>query len=154
MRILERHDIPYQVVEFPDTMRDAEEIAATLGIPAYWVYKTLVIEPVGVPGSKPFLALLAADRQLDLKKMAAAAGCKKVAMASHSDAERLTGLKVGGISPLALLHKRWAVYLDQPATQLEYILISGGQRGVDLRVPTLRLIALIHAKIVDVSVTI
>jgi len=153
MRILEQHDIPYEVVEFPDTMRDAEAIAEALGIPPHMVYKTLVVEPVAVPGGKPFLVLLAADRQLDLKKMAAAAGCKKVALTSHKDAERLTGLKVGGISALALMHKHWAVYLDQPATQFEHILVSGGQRGIDLRVPTLRLIHLLRAKIVDVSTT-
>jgi Cys-tRNA(Pro)/Cys-tRNA(Cys) deacylase len=151
MRILEQHKIPYEVIEFPNSMRDAEEIAAVLGIPPHMVYKTLVVEAVNVPGSKPFLVLLASHRQLDLKKMAAAAGYKKVVMVAHKDAERLTGLQVGGISALALMHKNWNVYLDQEATQLEHIWVSGGQRGVDLKVPTSSLISLLRVKIVDVS---
>jgi Cys-tRNA(Pro)/Cys-tRNA(Cys) deacylase len=151
MRILEQHKIPYEVVEFPDTMRDAEEIAEVLGIAPHMVYKTLVVEPVGVPGAKSFLALIAADRTLDLKRMAMAAGYKKVGMAAHKDAERLTGLQVGGISALALMHKNWAVYIDQPATQLEHILVSAGQRGCDLRVPTTAFIQLVRAKVADVS---
>lgn len=151
MRILEQHKIPYEVVEFPDTMRDAEEIAEALGIPPYMVYKTLVVEPVGVPGAKPFLVLIASNRTLDLKRMAAVAGYKKVGMAAHKDAERLTGLQVGGISALALMHKNWAVYLDQPATQLEHILVSAGQRGYDVRVSTRAFVQLVRAKIAEVS---
>lgn len=149
MRLLEKHNVPYQVTEFPDTERDAEVIARILGVPAHMVYKTLVVEPVG--GGKPFLALLAADRHLDLKKMAVVAGFKKVSMAAHADAEKLTGLKVGGISALALTHKNWAVYLDEPAAELEHILVSAGQRGMDLRVPTAAFIRLTNAKLVDIS---
>ncbi len=149
MRLLEKHNIPYEVTEFPDTERDAEVIADILGVPAFMVYKTLVIEPVG--GGKPLLALLAADKHLDLKKLAAVSGHKKVGMAAHADAEKLTGLKVGGISALMLTHKNWPVYLDQPATELEHILVSAGQRGLDLRVPTAGLIRVVGAKVADIS---
>lgn len=150
MRLLEKHDIAYEVTEFPDTERDAEVIAGILGVPPAQVYKTLVVEPIG--GGKPFLALLAADRHLDLKKMALVSGHKKVGMAAHTDAEKLTGLKVGGISALALTHKNWAVYLDQPAAQLDHILVSAGQRGMDLRVPTAAFINVVNAKLADLSV--
>ena len=112
MRLLEQHKIPYEVVEFPDTMRDAEEIAEVLGAPPFLVYKTLVVEPEG--SAKPFLVMIAANRQLDLKRLAAVAGAKKVHMAAHKDAEALTGLKVGGISALALTHKNW-IGLPRPA---------------------------------------
>jgi Cys-tRNA(Pro)/Cys-tRNA(Cys) deacylase len=149
MRFLEKHNVPYEVTQFPDTERDAEVIAGILGVPANAVYKTLVVEPVG--GGKPFLVLIAADRQLDLKKTAVAAGHKKVSMASHNDAEKLTGLKVGGISALALTHKNWAVYLDKPAAQLAHIYVSAGQRGMDLQVPTEAFIRILNAKVVDVS---
>lgn len=149
MRLLEKHNIPYEVTEFPDTERDAEVIADILGVPAFMVYKTLVIEPVG--GSKPLLALLAADKHLDLKKLAAVSGHKKVGMAAHADAEKLTGLKVGGISALMLTHKNWAVFLDQPAMELEHILVSAGQRGMDLRVPTAGFIRVVSAKVADIS---
>jgi Cys-tRNA(Pro)/Cys-tRNA(Cys) deacylase len=149
MRLLEKNDIPYEVTEFPDTERDAEVIADILGVPAFMVYKTLVVEPYG--GDKPFLAILAADRQLDLKKMAAVTKHKKVGMAAHANAEKLTGLKVGGISALALTQKNWAVYLDKPAVELEHILVSAGQRGMDLRVPTAAFIRVVNARVADIS---
>jgi Cys-tRNA(Pro)/Cys-tRNA(Cys) deacylase len=149
MRLLEQHNIPYEVVEYPDDMRDAEEIAEIIGAPPHLVYKTLVVEPEG--GGKPMLVMIAANRRLNLKKLAQAAGYKKVRMAAHKDAEALTGLKVGGISALALTQKNWLVFLDQPAAAHEHILISGGQRGIDLRVPTRALIAIVRARVADVG---
>ena len=149
MRLLEQHKIPYEVVEFSDELRDAEVIAEVLGMPPYMVYKTLVAEPEG--SSKPFLVMIAANRRLNLKRLAQAAGVKKVRMAAHKDAEAITGLKVGGISALALTHKNWTVFLDKPATEMEHILVSGGQRGVDLHVPVTALVRLTRARIADVS---
>src|SRR5215207_2632530 len=150
MRLLEQHKIPYEVVEFPDELRDAEQIAEALGIPPFMVYKTLVVEP-DRPGAKPLLVMIASDRTLDLKRLAAVAGVKKVHMAAHKDAEALTGLKVGGISALALTQKNWTVFLDQPATEHQHILISAGQRGLDLRVPTMALVTVVRARIADVG---
>lgn len=150
MRVLEQHKIPYEVVEFSDELRDAELIAEVLGIPPFMVYKTLVTMPEG--GDKPYLIMLAADRRLDLKKLAVAAGVKKVRMLPHKEAEALTGLKVGGISALALIPKGWKVFLDEPAGQLQHILISAGQRGVDLRVPVAALMELLRPRIAALSV--
>jgi Cys-tRNA(Pro)/Cys-tRNA(Cys) deacylase len=151
MRLLEQHNIPYEAVTYgePDAFHDAEEVADMLGVPVSMVYKTLVVE---IPGSpRPALALIAADRALDLKRLAAVMGVKKANMAAHKDAERLTGLKVGGISALALTHKNWAVYIDQPALEYEHILVSAGQRGMQLRVPVAALIQLVKAKVGDIS---
>lgn len=149
MRLLEQHKIPYEVLPYPDDLRDAEQIAEVLGVPSYLVYKTLVVEPE--KSDKPLLVMIAADRSLDLKRLAAVAGAKKVRMAAHKDAEALTGLKVGGISALALTHKNWPVYLDQPALEQEHILISAGQRGLDLRVPTRSLMTVVRARIAEIS---
>jgi Cys-tRNA(Pro)/Cys-tRNA(Cys) deacylase len=144
MRLLEQHKIPYEIVPYPDDLRDAEVIAEVLGVPPHLVYKTLVVEP-DKPGAKPLLVIIASDRSLDLKKLAAVAGEKKVRMAAHKDAEAWTGLKVGGISALALTHKNWTVYLD-------HILVSAGQRGLDLRVPTSAFIRLVRARLADISI--
>ncbi|GAB4309907.1 MAG: aminoacyl-tRNA deacylase [Phototrophicales bacterium] len=152
MRILEQHQIPYEVFEYSDSIKDAEEVAEVLGVPYFTVFKTLVVQAVDRPDIKhPYLAIIPSEKQLDLKKMAATAGVKKVRMASQKDAERLTGLQVGGISALALLQKQWDVYLDQSATQLQQIIISAGQRGVQLRVPVIPLLRVIRAKIADIS---
>ena len=151
MRLLEQHDIPYEALTYGDVaaFHDAEEVAEMLGVPVQIVYKTLVVEPIG--SKKPCLALIAADRVLDLKRLAAAVGAKKVMMAAHKDAERMTGLQVGGISALALTHKNWPVYLDQLALENEHLLVSAGQRGMQLRVPTTALIKVVAATIAEIS---
>jgi Cys-tRNA(Pro)/Cys-tRNA(Cys) deacylase len=151
MRILEQHKIPYEVLEYdPDVTRDAEEVAELIGVPEFMVYKTLIVQSLASL-NKPFVVMIASDRQLDLKRMAAATNEKKVQMAAHADAEKFTGLKVGGISALMLMDKNWKVYLDQPATQLQNIYISAGQRGIQLRVPVMPLMNLLRLKIADVS---
>jgi Cys-tRNA(Pro)/Cys-tRNA(Cys) deacylase len=67
-------------------------------------------------------------------------------MAGHDQAEKLTGLKVGGISALALLNRPFDVYLDDAALQYEQILVSGGQRGVDLELRVSDLLAVTGAQ--------
>ncbi len=149
MRMLDAQRVRYDVMEFSPDIHSAEGVAEALNIPTVQVYKTLVVKRAG--GGKPLLVMLAGDRELDLKKLAAAIGEKKLQMAAHKDAEQLTGLKVGGISALALTHKRWAVYLDRPALDHEWILVSAGQRGVNLRVPVADLIRVTGAEVVDAS---
>lgn len=149
MRILEQHDIPYEVLHYETGTRDAEEVAELIGVPEFMVYKTLIVQPVA--GKDVFITMIASDRQLDLKRFAAAIGEKKVQMASHTDAESLTGLQVGGISALMLMNKNWSVYLDQPAMDLQHIVISAGERGTQLRVPVTPLINFLRAKIIDMS---
>ena len=152
MRLLEQFKVPYEVLLYPDSIKDAEEVAEALGLPYFMVYKTLVVQSDDTkPGSKPMLVMLASDRRLDLKKMAVAAGQKKVHMAAHKDAEALTGLKVGGISGLMLRDKNWPVYLDQPATALEHIVFSAGQRGTQLRVPVAPLMTVLRVRLADIS---
>lgn len=149
MRLLEKHNIPYEALTYPDSIKDAEEVAEALGIPYHMVYKTLVIQADGE--KKPILAMIASDRRLDLKKAARAANFKKVYMAAHKDAESLTGLKVGGISGLALTQKNWTVLLDAPATELEHIVLSAGQRGTQLRVGVMSLMQVLRARTADIS---
>jgi Cys-tRNA(Pro)/Cys-tRNA(Cys) deacylase len=69
-------------------------------------------------------------------------------MAPQRDAERLTGLKVGGISPLALLDKRFEVYLDAPGEALEELYVNGGKRGVNLRLRVADLLAVTGARVI------
>ena len=148
MRLLDQQKINYTVHEFPDTIHSATEVADTVGRPYEMVYKTLVVLP---NKGKAMLVIIAADRELDFKKVAQVTGQKKVQMAPHKEAERLTGLKTGGISALALLHKNFPVYLDQPALGLEHILVSAGQRGVNLELPVQDLIKITNAKIIEAT---
>jgi len=59
--------------------------------------------------------------------------CCPFRMATQKEAEAWTGLKVGGISALALSHRGFPVYIDRPAATLDEIVVSAGQRGVDVR---------------------
>ncbi len=150
MRLLESHKIPYEVLTYDSSTRDAEIVAEMIGLPPFMVYKTLIVESVP-PGPKPMIVMLACDKHLSLKRMATASGEKKVRMATHADAEKLTGLQVGGISALMLTDRNWKVYIDRAASELQNIVISAGQRGLQLRVPTIALLTLLKARIVDVA---
>lgn len=149
MRFLETHNVQYETAHYDDVIHDASEVANVLKVPVGQVYKTLVVERGS--GGKPVLIMIAADRHLDLKKFAASIGQKKVNMASHADAEKQTGLKVGGIGALALVHKNWDVYIDKHALDHEHIYVSAGQRGTNLKVPVQDLIRVLKANAVEAS---
>ena len=89
--------------------------------------------------------MMPSTREVNLKVLAAHLGAKKLRMASHRDAERYTGLQVGGISALALLNKGFSVCIDDSAARHESILVSAGQRGMDVRLAVSDLLALTGA---------
>src|SRR3989304_4579810 len=131
MRLLEKRGVGYQPVVFPGPIHDALGVATYAGLSPEIVYKTLVVlvvDPLHRGAARALLAMIAAGRSLDLKKMARAAGAKRVEMAPQVEAERLTGLKVGGISALGLMDRGVPVYLDEAAPGLGGIVVSPGQR--------------------------
>jgi Cys-tRNA(Pro)/Cys-tRNA(Cys) deacylase len=148
MRALDQRKIPYETHEFSDAIRSADGVAATLGIPEDEVFKTLVVLPEA-RGKKPMLVMLPASKELDLRQFARAVGEKSVRMATQREAEQLTGLKVGGISALALLNKPFTVYLDASAAALDRLYVSGGQRGLDLRLRARDLVAVTGAAMIE-----
>src|SRR5262245_7959981 len=148
MRILDQQKVDYTVREFPDSVHSADGVADHFGLPHEVVYKTLVALTMA---GKPMLVMVAGSRELDLKKMAKAISEKKIQMATKKEAERLTGLQTGGISALALLHKNYPVYLDQPALALGRILVSAGKRGLNLELPVADLIRITKAKVVEAT---
>lgn len=154
MRLLESRGVSYQPIVFPETIHDALGVAAHTGLPAQMVYKTLVVlvvDPLPRGKPRPLLAMIPAGRTLDLKKTARAAGVKRVEMARQVEAERLTGLKVGGISALALVDRGFPVVLDEPARAMEEIVVSAGQRGLNLRLSVKDLVAVAGAQWGDIS---
>lgn len=146
MRLLDRMGISYEVYTFSPDIHSAVGVAEVTGIPAAQVFKTLVILR---PSGKPMLVIAPGDSEVDLRKVAAVAGEKKVAMASQREAEALTGLQVGGISALALRDKRFPVYLDHSALTHERIMVSAGKRGVNLRLSPQDLIRAVDAQLID-----
>ena len=148
-RMLESRGIPYQSYELPTEKIGAIEAAQILGIDPEIVFKTIVVERRG--GAKPILALVPGPREVDLKALARAMNEKKVHLATQKSAEKLTGLQVGGISPLALMNRGFEVVVDQEAEVHEEIYLSGGQRGLNLRLTTKALVDLTQARIAAIS---
>jgi Cys-tRNA(Pro)/Cys-tRNA(Cys) deacylase len=76
---------------------------------------------------------------------------KKVSLPSEREAEALTGLQAGGISPLALINKGFQVVIDSAAQGFEKIYVSGGQRGLDIQLPVSDLAKLTNARFGNIS---
>jgi Cys-tRNA(Pro)/Cys-tRNA(Cys) deacylase len=145
--MLEQRKVPHEVFAFDDSIRSAQEVARVTGMPPEQVLKTLVVEH-DPPKGKPMLVMMPSSLEIDLKVLATNIGAKKLRMASHRDAERHTGLKVGGISALALTGRGFAVYIDESAQLFEEVLVSAGQRGYDLRLALADLLAITGATLI------
>jgi len=148
-RLLDQRKIPYQAFEFPAEKIGAREAADILGVAPELVYKTIVITRVGK--GKPILAVVPGPGEVDLKAVAKTIGEKKVVLPSEHEAEKITGLQAGGISPLALLNRSFQVLIDASVENLVEIYISGGQRGLDIRLPVVALLELTGARVADIS---
>ncbi len=148
-RLLTAKKIPFEAFELPNQKISGMETARLLGVNPQLIFKTIVV--TREEGGKPILAVIPAPNQVDLKVLAAFLGEKKLKLATQREAEQLTGLQVGGISPLALLQRGFQVVLDEAALQHEKIHISGGQRGLNIRLPVKALIELTHARTAAIS---
>lgn len=104
------------------------QAAEALGEPPARVLKTLMTLVDG----KPACVIVPSDREVSMKKLAAAFGGKSAAMMKPTDAERMTGYKVGGISPFGQTRAvRTAVEVSAMAHAAVYL--NGGQRGLQVR---------------------
>ena len=149
-RFLDNKRVEYNTYtyDYDAGIHSAIDVAAAVGRPIDQVYKTLVVV-ADQPGRKPMLVVVPGAETLDLKAFAKEAGVKKAKMAGHDQAEKLTGLQTGGISPLALINRGFDVYLDDRALTMELITISAGQRGAQVELPVDDLIGLTRARAVD-----
>ncbi len=112
----------------PGGERVGLQAAEALGEHPSRVLKTLMIEIDG----KPACAVIPSDRELSMKKAAAALGAKSAQMMKPADAERITGYHVGGISPFGQ-KKRVPFAIEQAAMAEALVYINGGQRGLQVR---------------------
>ncbi|BBF94432.1 Cys-tRNA(Pro) deacylase [Blastochloris tepida] len=146
---LERANEPFTLHEYvydPDADRIGLQAADALGIEPARLLKTLMVEA----GGKPAVAIIASDRTVSLKKLAAAAKVKEAAMMAPAAAERITGYHVGGISPLGQ-KKRVPAFLDAAAMAHATVLVNGGRRGLQIELAPARLAALTGAQVVDLE---
>lgn len=143
-RFLESRKIAFTAFELPAEKIGALESARILGVSPALVYKTIVV--VRERPAKPVLAVVPGDHAVNLKTLATFVGEKKLKIPTMHEAEQLTGLQAGGISPLALLNKGFQVVISSEALQHEQIHISGGQRGLNIRLAVKTLIELTRAR--------
>ncbi len=148
IRLLDSRKIKYRKYDLPAEKLGARETARLLDVSVDLVYKTIVVTR---KLEKPILVIVSADSEVDLKKVARCLGEKKVFLPTQDEAEKLTRLQTGGVSPLALLNKGFVIILDASAQAHEQIHISGGQRGLNIRLRVEELIELTQARVTDVS---
>ncbi|MBK8783302.1 MAG: Cys-tRNA(Pro) deacylase [Anaerolineales bacterium] len=147
-RFLDSRKVKYSTHEVPAEKLGAVEVAQLMGAPAEQVFKTIVTKR---EKGKPVLTVIPAPHVVDLKMLASFLGEKKMHLPSEREAEQLTGLQAGGISPLALINKGFQVVIDSAAQSFDEIYISGGQRGLDIKLGVGDLVKLVNAKIGTVS---
>ena len=130
IEILTKAKCAFEVLSFKAVDFTAQEVVEKLQIPAAQVFKTLVLES----DKKEFaMALLSSEHELNLKKVATVWGCKRCDLAAISEMQRLTGYLKGGCSPLGS-KKRLPVFIDNTANNFEWIVVSAGQRGLQIRI--------------------
>ena len=148
-RLLDSRKIPYTSYETPSEKLGALETALFLDLDPASVFKTIVV--TRDKPKKPLLVVVSGPSTVDLKLLAAALGEKKVYLPTEREAEQLTGLQAGGISPLALINKGFQVVIDSSAQNFSEIHVSGGQRGLNIKLPVADLAKLTNARFANVS---
>ncbi len=148
-RLLDSRKISYKAFETPADKLGALEVAGLLNVSPDEVYKTIVV--TREKGKKPILAVIPGPRTVDLKLLASFLGEKKVTLPTEREAEQITGLQAGGISPLGLINKGFQVIIDSLAQSQPEIHISGGQRGLNIRLPVQDLINVTNARVSSIS---
>ena len=128
----------------PNAERVGLQAAEAMGVSPAEVFKTLMAELDG----KPVCAIVPSDEEMNMKKLAAAFQGKSAHMMKPADAERLTGYKVGGISPLGQ-RKPVPTALDELATLYEEIFLNGGQRGLQIRIKPQDLVQALDCVVAD-----
>ena len=146
---LDKAGVAYELHTYeydPDAPRVGLQAAESLGVSPDQVLKTLMAQVDG----KPVCAVLASDQEVAMKKLAAAVGGKSAQMMKPADAERLTGYKVGGVSPFGQ-KKAVPTVMDETAILFDRILINGGQRGLLLGLAPDEAARAANAKMADLT---
>jgi len=146
---LDRAGVAYTLATYdydPNADRIGMQAAEALGASPSEVLKTLIVKADG----KPACVILASDREVSMKKLAAALGAKACDMAPPVDAERITGYRVGGVSPFGQ-KKRLPTVVDADAARLAQAFMNGGQRGLQLRLAPADAVRLLAATVAEIA---
>lgn len=148
MRILDKNKIDYEVITYDisDDKIDGVSVAEKTGQDVKEVYKTLVTQGL----SKEFYVfVIPVAEELDLKKAAKVAGEKKVEMIHVKDITKYTGYIRGGCSPVGM-KKLYKTFIHEDAKALEKMCVSGGKKGLQIKLEPKDLIESINGQFADI----
>lgn len=140
---LEKAGVAFTLHEYdydPNADKIGLQAAEALGISPERLLKSLMAKA----GTQVVCVLVPSDREVSLKKLAAAAGTKDAAMLPAAEAERITGYRVGGISPFGQ-RKPPRVFIDDSVMVHTTILLNGGRRGLQIEIAPADLVRLLGA---------
>ncbi len=148
-RLLEQLKIPYELRAYEVDPNDltAISVAHKIGLPPEQVFKTLLTTTAE---KEHFFAIVPGDSELDLKKLAHAAGTRKVELASLKEVEPLTGYIRGGVTVLAA-KKPFPAFADETIELFDIISVSAGQRGLQLLMSPTDYLRATDATLVDLT---
>jgi len=129
-RILDGLKIPYRMIEYKVDLDDlsAPNVAAKIGMPLEQVFKTLVCR---LQDGEHIFAVVPGGDEVDLKKLAGAAGAKKAELAPLAEVEPLTGYVRGGVTVLGA-KKPFRAFADETIELFEEVSLSAGMRGLQI----------------------
>ncbi len=144
MRFLDKKKIDYEVFMYPHGKEAVEgnEVAELMGQNPAQVFKTLVAK--GKSGEY-YVFDIPVNRELDLKKAAKSVGEKNIEMAHVKDLVKICGYARGNVSPLGMKSNFKTVF-DKTALDCDYIYISAGKIGYQIKTDPKKLIKIIKAE--------
>ncbi len=149
VRLLEKAKIDFEIVpyEVDENNLAATHVAEQLGEDIAQVFKTLVLhgERVGY-----FVCVIPGDKEVDLKKAAKAVGAKKAEMIPMKDLLPTTGYIRGGCSPIGM-KKPFPTFFDETALSFDFIYVSAGVRGLQIKINPNDLISFVGASTADLT---
>lgn len=149
-RLLDQAHVQYELVayEVDESNLSAEHVAESLGEDIRQVFKTLVLH-----GDKTghFVCVVPGCDEVDLKKTARVSGNKKVEMIAMKQLLPTTGYIRGGCSPIGM-KKPFPTYFHSTCNDFEYIYVSAGVRGLQLKVAPAHLVQFVGATVADLTV--
>jgi Cys-tRNA(Pro)/Cys-tRNA(Cys) deacylase len=140
---LEKAGIAFTLHEYdydPNAQRIGMQAAEALEVEPARLLKTLMAKSGGVI----VCLLVPSDREVSLKKLAAAMNAKDASMLPPSEAERVSGYRVGGISPFGQ-KKRATVLIEAAALAHLTVIVNGGRRGLQIELPPREIVRLLGA---------
>ncbi|MCK1995642.1 Cys-tRNA(Pro)/Cys-tRNA(Cys) deacylase [Paenisporosarcina quisquiliarum] len=148
VRKLEQQKITFELIEYELTgdQVDGVTVADKIGYPVFVVYKTLLVT---AGTNKHFVCIIPVHKELNLKEVAQAVGEKKVELLSLKELLPTTGYIRGGCSPIGM-KKLFPTWIDTSAESLDFILVSGGKIGLQIKLSVKDLLQLTNGRIATI----